>query len=59
MSQLEELIQELCPDGVEYKTLEEIATISRGGNLQKKDFRSEGVSLYLLRTNLHQIWSVC
>ncbi len=25
MSRLEELIQELCPDGVEYKTLGEIA----------------------------------
>ena len=43
MSRLEELIQELCPDGVEYKKLGEIATISRGGNLQKKDFCPEGV----------------
>lgn len=43
ISKLKELIQELCPDGVEYKTLGEIATISRGGNLQKKDFCSEGV----------------
>ena len=43
MSRLEELIAELCPDGVEYKKLGEIATISRGGNLQKKDFCSEGV----------------
>ena len=43
MSKLEKLIQELCPDGVEYKKLGEIATILRGGNLQKKDFRTEGV----------------
>lgn len=43
MSRLEELIQELCPNGVEYKKLGEIATISRGGNLQKKDFCAEGV----------------
>ena len=43
MSRLEELIQQLCPDGVEYKKLGEIATISRGGNLQKKDFCLEGV----------------
>ncbi len=42
MSRLEELIRELCPDGVEYKKLGEIATISRGGNLQKKDFRPNG-----------------
>ena len=43
MSRLDELIAELCPNGVEYKKLGEIATISRGGNLQKKDFCSEGV----------------
>ena len=43
MSRLEELIAEFCPDGVEYKKLGEIATISRGGNLQKKDFRPDGV----------------
>lgn len=35
MSKLVELIQELCPYGVEYKKLGEIATISRGGSLQK------------------------
>lgn len=38
MSKLDELIKELCPEGVEYKELGSIATISRGGNLQKKDF---------------------
>ena len=43
MSRLEELLAELCPNGVEYKKLGEIATISRGGNLQKKDFCSDGV----------------
>ena len=43
MSKLDELIQEYCPDGVEYKKLGEIATISRGGNLQKKDFCSDGI----------------
>ena len=42
MSKLEELINRLCPDGVEYKTLGEVATISRGGNFQKKDFVEEG-----------------
>lgn len=30
MSKLQKLIQELCPDGVEYKTLGEIATIKNG-----------------------------
>lgn len=35
MSKLDELIQEFCPDGVEYKTLGEIATeIYRGLGLK-------------------------
>ena len=34
MSRLDELIAELCPDGVQYKLLSEIATITRGGSLQ-------------------------
>lgn len=42
MSKLEELIERLCPDGVEYKSLGEVATISRGGNFQKKDFVEQG-----------------
>ena len=36
MSKLEDLIQELCPHGVEYKKLGDISTISRGGSFQKK-----------------------
>lgn len=43
MTKLEELIQELCPDGVEYKPLGDIATISRGGSFQKKDYTENGV----------------
>ncbi len=43
MNKLDELIKELCPNGVEYKSLGEIATILRGGNFQKKDFRDAGV----------------
>ena len=43
MSRLEQLIQELCPDGVDSKELSEIATITRGGNFQKKDLRDNGV----------------
>ena len=37
------MIQQLCPDGVEYKKLGDIATITRGGNLQKKDFTDTGI----------------
>ena len=43
MSRLQALLDELCPDGVEYKPLGSIASISRGGNFQKKDFQNEGV----------------
>ena len=42
MTKLNELIQQFRPDGVEYKTLGSFATISRGGNFQKKDFRDDG-----------------
>ena len=42
MSKHDELIQKLCPDGVEYKPLREIATVTRGGNFQKKDYCEEG-----------------
>lgn len=43
MSRLDELIAELCPDGVEYKSLGEIGTFIRGNGLQKKDFTESGV----------------
>ncbi len=43
MSKLDELIKEFCPNGVEYKKLGDIATISRGGNFQKKDYAENGV----------------
>lgn len=43
MSRLDELIKTLCPDGVEYKRLSEFATISRGGNFQKKHFCEVGI----------------
>ena len=42
MSKLDELIQQYCPDGVEYKKLGEFAIISRGGSFQKRDFLTEG-----------------
>lgn len=43
MTKIEHLIKELCPNGVEYKKLGEVATISRGGSFQKKDFCEDGV----------------
>ena len=43
MSRLRELMEELCPGGVEYKKLGEIAEIIRGNGLQKKDFVDQGI----------------
>ena len=43
MSKIERMLQELCPDGVEYKKLGEIGTFTRGNGLQKKDFTDTGV----------------
>lgn len=43
MNRIEEMIRELCPNGVEYKALGEIGTFVRGNGLQKKDFTEEGV----------------
>ena len=43
MTKLEQLLYDLCPDGVEYKELGEISDISRGGSFQKKDFAEKGV----------------
>ena len=43
MSKLDELIKEYCPDGVEYKKLGDIASISGGGSFQKKDYVELGV----------------
>ena len=42
MSKLSEMIATLCPNGVEYKKLGEVATIERGSGLQKSDFVAEG-----------------
>lgn len=35
MSKLSEMIATLCPNGVEYKKLGEVATIERGSGLKK------------------------
>ena len=39
---LAQMVSRLCPDGVEYRKLGEIGTVSRGGSLQKKDFTETG-----------------
>ena len=43
MNKVDQLITDLCPNGIKPIALSEIATIVRGGNLQKKDFIQSGV----------------
>ena len=43
LNKLQQLIDAYCPNGVEYKKLGDFATISRGGNFQKKDFIDSGI----------------
>lgn len=45
MSKLEELIEELCPDGVEYKRVDEIFNISRG-KVMSKDYIKDNAGDY-------------
>ena len=45
MSKLDELIAELCPDGVEYRKVGDIANISRG-KVMSKDFLKENAGEY-------------
>jgi type I restriction enzyme S subunit len=40
---IDALIAELCPDGVDVKTLGEVGQFVRGNGLQKKDFVDDGV----------------
>ena len=44
MTKLEQLIKELCPNGVEYKTLGEIAVdVFRGAGIKRDEVTEEGV----------------
>jgi restriction modification system DNA specificity domain protein len=43
MSRLAELIEDLCPDGVEYRALGDVGVFVRGGGLQKADFVEAGM----------------
>ena len=45
MSKIDELIAELCPDGVEYRRVGDIANISRG-KVMSKDFLKENAGEY-------------
>ena len=43
MSQIDNLIRELCPNGVDHKSLGEVGEFIRGSGLQKADLREQGV----------------
>lgn len=43
MTKLEELINELCPDGVEYKNVGEVCTIKKGAQLNKDKLKDNGL----------------
>ncbi len=43
MSQIKELIEKLCPNGVEWKALGEVGEFIRGNGLQKSDFVDNGI----------------
>jgi type I restriction enzyme S subunit len=42
MSKLDQLINELCPNGVEYKTIGDVCTIKKGVQINKDKLRNEG-----------------
>lgn len=43
MNKIEQLIQQLCPEGVEFKKLGEIGKFVRGNGMPKSDFTASGV----------------
>ena len=47
MSKLDELIKEYCPDGVEYKKLEDILVIKNGSDY-KKFAEGMWIELYMI-----------
>lgn len=59
MNKIGEMIELLCPEGVEHKALREVDTATRGGNFQKKDFTEKGLPLHSLRSNSYSVWPSC
>ena len=43
MSHIDELIEELCPNGVEHRPLREVGTLVRGNGMPKSDFTADGM----------------
>ena len=55
MSRLDELIAELCPDGVEFRAIGQFGAVIRGNGLQKKDFTRSGVGCIRYEANLYSL----
>lgn len=53
MSRLNELIQELCPDGVVYKKLEELGTFFSGLTGKSKDDFKDGNAKFITYRNVY------
>ena len=53
MSKLEELIRELCPDGVEYKTLGELGKFFGGLTGKSKDDFKDGNEKFITYKNVY------
>lgn len=43
VSRIDELLAELCPEGVPRWTLGEVGTFTRGNGMQKKDLTDSGI----------------
>ena len=54
MSKLEELIAELCPDGVEYKTLSQVLTIKNGSDYKGGELPERVEKVHLFSRNTIQ-----
>ena len=53
MSKLQELIQELCPDGVEYRTLEDIGSFFGGLTGKSKEDFKNGNAKFITYRNVY------
>ncbi len=52
MNQLQELIQKLCPNGVQFKNLKDVCTFNDGYSLKAKDIKNEGIYIVIKIGNI-------
>src|SRR6218665_2780519 len=60
MSRIDELIAELCPEGVEYKAIGDFGELVRGNGMPKSDFVESGVGCihYCQIYTYYSIWTI-